>query len=450
MFVWQGFRRCSLGFLMRTLHTVSDGLVCAKVCFESDGTMKKRKVQFGIFVGVIAYVGLMVAACEESPKYQDNTTSSLSAEDFKADFSQAYCDFLVECQEALPNRFSRTLGVLLENGGACQLDRFTQQIDRLFRRVERGQVRYDPVEAARCLQAIRSCDNASLESDSCAKVFQGMVQEGQPCLDTQDCAPAFYCDFDPTGDRCRQTCLARKSLGEPCSFGGECRGNAEFAQGACAPENPASITPEADSVCLGVVLRTDVAQGEACGDLIEAGNRVSATCGSGLVCDVDLDQTSFVESRGVCRPPSGVGEPCNGFVCERGTICEEQVCVAFSIQNNVGDSCIPPDSLDELRRETCNDLLGLTCIAGRCEQLGDGSQGSRCVFGSIANACAEGFFCKIDVSSPERLGTCEAQSALGEPCTASFDDSCLGDEVSCTFLDGDQGICEMPGEDACE
>src|SRR5260221_13567281 len=103
-----------------------------------------------------------------------------------------------------------------------------------------------------------------------------------------------------------------------------------------------------------------------------------ASCGPGLSCR----RTEPTSVKG-CNEPIAVNHPCFTVndVCVEGALCESSpgpdggsACEAVTVQRAVGGACG--------YLNFCDPLGTLECVAGVCELVGDGSEGSQCLYGN--------------------------------------------------------------------
>lgn len=244
--------------------------------------------------------------------------------------------------------------------------------------VEAGKLRYDPIAAAACNEALAalSCDATTAEvrtvPAACEHVLIGTIATDVTCVDDRECA---------TG-----RCDAARCAPDACCPGG-----------CAAYAAPATVGEMCDPE-VGCV------EGAFCGadKLCHALGGVSAPCDTDLHCEPRLACIGPTDLQpGACRPLPVLGEPCPYQRCaEIGALCDRGICVKIGI---TGDPCSTDTDCSEFREcdpntQRCVDLptLGETC-RGRC---------------------AGEAWCEIAGSA----GTCRAPQPNAAPCTA--DDQC--------------------------
>lgn len=237
----------------------------------------------------------------------------------------------------------------------------------------------------RCLAAYRAaqsdCD-LGIDETACAAIFAGATAIGKPCSASQECAPGGACVSEDTAS-CK-TCRAVAPVG------GDCKST------VCAP----------GATCLAVgnairCVASNLRLGSACGT-VETG-----LCAGRLLC---VGSTTLT-----CQRPGTLGATCDAIGASapecslyRGLGCDgTKHCVALTI-GTAGAACgmNAPTTL-------CRSDLYCDTVSYRCQPLP--AAGAPCPGG----ACAKGAFCD--------KGTCQAERAAGQSCTASR--QCSGRDV---------------------
>jgi hypothetical protein len=270
--------------------------------------------------------------------------------------------------------------------------------------VEAGRVRYDGVQAKRCLDALSTqCD----PGDACKLVFTGTLALGAACHTSPECGGDAWCD---RSNVCPGVCAAREGDGaivshfDACSSqsavfesDGGIRCVARRSAGAACTEN---IQCEQGLTCRGGQCSAAPTEGQACDD---------GRCATGLRCDQD-----------VCARWARRGEPCaneftDGAQCQIGLACRDGIC---------------GDALGE--GESCRNNANRCAAGTHCISESGGSVCRR--RGSEGVACSSLFDCDTNLSCSG--GQCTALRAAGGACTGSSDCQ-LG--LSCL-----EGKCAVP------
>jgi hypothetical protein len=252
-----------------------------------------------------------------------------------------------------------------------------------------GRHSYDPVRAARCLDAF-DWGNCQANPPQCAQVFIGRTLPTSPsgALVPEDCDldAGFY---DPYATSCPHRCLAYAALGEPCFDN----------QGRYAPScKPGVHGCEYDDAGMNEVCQPPRMETEAC--------RGPYACALGLACSV-----------GKCvRQTAATGEPCdveNGYpFCGADDFCKQGPPVG---------GMTPPG--------VCQRRVGL---GGVCVGYGSCLPSLRC-------------------SSTIGTGVCQRRAGVAEPCSGNYTDECAdglwcpNNTSRCALLPGDGGDCSFMG-----
>ena len=219
---------------------------------------------------------------------------------------------------------------------------------------------YDPAVAQDCLTvlaAIRTCDEAAIDDETCGRVYAGTVPLGGACESSSQCEP--QADGETTCDFMREVCIVtqRGSDGDPCSATCESQGNGWACSGTGATPGLAEYTDIECWLDDGLYCSSDgCAALGALGDDCSSGGR----CATGTFCDGTTQ---------VCTEVASVGEACVAAgwsvdsSCEPGAYCTtDGVCAAQKVDGQ------PCDFSDECRGY-CGDG---TCLAGdSLEEFGD-------------------------------------------------------------------------------
>lgn len=260
------------------------------------------------------------------------------------------------------------------------------------RLVREGLVMYDGTAASACLAlwASPSCELGATDASPCGDIFRGATADGEPCLDSRQCAPGTQC----SGDAPSVTC----------GVAGTCCDD----MGVCAPRLPlgAACTGDLFECSVGTVC-----SGGVCTELTVAA-RLGEPCDASTAC-VPLLRCH----ENVCTDPRSLlrsaGEPCDDLDrCEAGLVCTSAGCIA---PRPLGAPCAGDGSHPDCVPEAYCDAF--TCaprvpIGGTC----------------AATECVGGAFCS---STTHR---CVERVHLGGACTT--DEECFSTRCR-------EGMCEL-------
>ena len=325
------------------------------------------------------------------------------------ELAQTLCQVLYDC----PTPGSQDLQLnLLAYGGADGCARIlgsALEANPRFRDalalVREGRVHYE----ARCARSVldwisSSCSigvRAAFEAEEIVPrwIFAGTVATGGSCRRDFECAGDAYCSENSD---CEGQCTPRKPGGESCDGARECRASQQdlaFCSGTCSSSSPPG----------------DAGIGQSCAPIVMcAGDSdCSPACASGAFCN-----------GGTCASPIAENAPCSsGDPCASGSLCLGARCAPILFVGE-GEACVPeldttPDSNSGLV-QYCNPYSAVHCVRGRCELLGDGSEGSACRDSTFAPAeatgiCVEGLTCE-----PARA-VCILLREAGEACEFNFE-----------------------------
>ncbi|HEU5073471.1 MAG TPA: hypothetical protein VFU02_04850, partial [Polyangiaceae bacterium] len=326
-------------------------------------------------------------------------------------------------------------------------------LEALRESIERGHIDYDPVAAADCYAALTAdpcpfsyglivldiagpmtllnacpgvlqarqdigdacygeeecvfgaqCDRELACPGTCVIDDPPKGREGDPCTTVlgpeQDCVQPLVCLLPASSDSGEQECGAAPRAGDPCESASQCRCNG----------------PEAECQSLGCDLslgecvpRSQV--GEACSLLDATG---VPDCLAPAWCDGGFDG-------GICRPPSGAGEPCSLFSdCLAPLTCIGEVCVPAVGPGEVctfGGDCIRGDCVDGV----CTQLAA---TADACDSDSDCAIGSMCSEGACRPFSCPGEACSETAPCLEGRcagGSCVPWARPGDVCDADAD-----------------------------
>lgn len=288
---------------------------------------------------------------------------------------------------------------------------------RQVRLVAMGLRRYDGAAARRCLDALRTGACATPEPAACGEVFAGTVAEGGECRLADQCAGDTYCSQRAPDGRftCPGRCTARAAVGASCPYGdsGACSPRGAAGPVTCSYDQALRGTPNPYR-CALVAAGDPVLPGEVCYDPAMPGNGRQLPCTEGNECRRRAAEDGGTERVMRCLPPPSLGELCSGR-CQGEAVCEldqsvfQQRCVAVGVRRREGDTCVQGNQ----GSESCDVLLGLDCVAGRCRRVGTGQVDSVCFTSRYGvDSCAAGLYCSGATQ------TCQRRKADGAPCRA--------------------------------
>jgi hypothetical protein len=262
---------------------------------------------------------------------------------------RARCELAYRCCTDANERFAvlpASLTGYATSEGEC-FDRLAPACraqDGLDDAVALGRMQLDQELAAGCVDALHaaraSCDVAAFdaaltarpgapldEAPACVRASSGVVDNGEACGSSLECAPGGFCDFGfntaPFNDELAAfegACLAPSGAGEECGAIG-------CAQGL---------------VCLRDRCEVPPGDGEACPDFV---------CAAGNVCN----------AANVCEAFPGLGETCT-FQCVDGAFCAPS-----DVEGEPG-TCTPQRAPGDVCGGGVFDECanGETCLNGRC------------------------------------------------------------------------------------
>jgi hypothetical protein len=277
-----------------------------------------------------------------------------------------------------------------------------------------GRVRFDADAARRCLEGLRA--SVCAEPAACEAVFVGTTALGAPCFDREECAGDAYCAYRTLEGayNCPGRCAARVALGESCFGDNEACASTGAGTHVRCMFDPARSGQRFPFACVDRGPLTVVPEGGECADRGD-GSAPFRTCAPGLDCGYVSNASGVVSA---CIPPAAAGDLCTRY-CQPGALCEfdntrfTQRCLPFVVRDTEGGRCVQGNS----GAEACNVLLGLDCVAGRCQRVGTGAENSVCFTNRFGlSNCNAGLFC-----NPATM-TCQRRLADGMPCRS--DDEC--------------------------
>jgi hypothetical protein len=336
----------------------------------------------------------LAAACGGSSS--DDDGESVPLEELPAAYAEAYCDALERCAGPLLDIF-----LAGEDCVALTTTRVQEELPNWQAAIDDGRMTYHGEQVETCVADIgaRSCEAFNERGgDACSAVFEGATAVGQPCTLGDECAGDARCEFD---SGCPGRCAPLGGEGEDCG--------------------------ENDDCASGLVCNGTCEQPAGAGDLCQAGN---ADCSLGYLC-VGADEANGLA--GNCRTydevfAGGQGEGCDiagGEWCSADLVCQVDTITADGIEAscaaNVGSAepcrlAVPDQCPDD---EFCD--VPAMMIEGTCKPRP--TIGQACA-GLGGDVCAAGARCNA--------GTCKGLTALGGSC--ADDDVCYSENCS---LDGE-------------
>jgi hypothetical protein len=366
----------------------------------------------------LVLMGLVLVAC-----------GGVSQEDYRESYGEALCHRQARCGEIRDEdacvREARGFASAYREAGLIVYAQYEGSI-------RAGRLRFNEEAAQECVQHVRdlSCNEPlpPARSGVICDVLEGQQKDGEPCLITEECGEASYCERTD-GPVCETgTCKARLGLGQRVS---------NFQE--CAP----------GLVLVGATCQAPLGEGEACvGDSV---------CASGLYC---------AGGNLWCRRFALEGESCGTERCLPHLACSEGSCQR---RFDVGMDCTVPQSnpggASECKRDlfcadgggarpgTCSERLGPgercfgdTCKGNLfCDWLGGAQEGSCQAFRQLGESCTS-VPCVPGAYCDEGSRTCLRQGRLGEPCGSPYYLSCISG-LWCengTCESGFGGFCEQP------
>ncbi len=307
------------------------------------------------FLGSVAAIAALVAACASEAPRPSLSTVSASAEALAAcrSSANALCTRTSACSPAFTRFFFGT-----------EPDCEAQVADRCLSRYEGPGAAAVPATCAddtsqiACgllTDVVAAIPDPSIHLLSFCPVTPGTFALGAKCLRDGDCASGW----------CQSACGTCGELGKEGKIcgpnSGPCERSLRCLQGGC---------------------RKPLANGESC---------LHDQCGDGF-CDFSAGSEP---ERGVCRPYAGRGEACTSVACDtgKGLVCNANGVCEDIVLASVGAACVPLTI--EPGKPIC-DATGWCSPSGVCQALGrlgdpcDAKSG--CMFGLLCRggACRRG------------------------------------------------------------
>ncbi len=268
--------------------------------------------------------------------------------------------------------------------GTWDLEQVKSRCETSLTSVTEGFSTYDSAAAQQCLSNIIRCK--ALNSEACANVFTGVIEDNAPCKNSIECMSGYCLKEDARLCDGNSLCLPDKLLGDICTYS------------QCEPGTYCDF--ETDNCTL----------------YIEEGQG----CNPGR-CTPDTKCTEEAEGEWRCVAPSapvGVGQSCGELApCANNLYCnQDSTCAAAK---NVGESCIIETRTDDWFYHGCKD--GALCIANPGDATGT------CGYTSLNGTCAVAFI-ESETRSFTREACSPGQYCRGETCAP----------------DGGAPVCERP------
>jgi hypothetical protein len=375
----------------------------------------------GVLAALIVVVPAVASACggqsrppgdEPPPSVCGRPWAELEPipiETLAQELARTFCQVLYDCPT--PGSQDLQLNLLAYGGpdGCARILGSALEASPRFRDalalVREGRVHYEP----RCSRSVldwlsSSCSIGMQEAFGAdeivpRRILTGTVQTGGSCRRDFECDGDSYC---LENSDCEGVCTPRKGDGESCDGAWECRASQQdlaFCSGTCSSSSPPG----------------DAGVGQSCAPI--------ATCAGESDCNPACAPGAFCND-GTCAFPIAEDAPCaSGDPCASGSVCLETRCVRTLFVEE-SEACVPeldttPDSNSGIV-QYCNPYSAVHCVQGRCELLGDGSEGSACRDSTFAPAEATGV-CANGLTCEPAGATCIPSLETGEACEFNFE-----------------------------
>ncbi len=368
----------------------------------------------------VAALSLTSIACSSSEP------RSVAPDELERSIAEALCQQVRECAQSRAGSELTLLALSPSFADRCPdlVGREIGSLGYLLDLVEAGRVVYDSQAAARCLEEVAA--TCSLEggfeiSPACRDTFRGTAELGEDCSVTDECVPGSFCNAENVMDVCEGVCVARLPVGALCQDGNECARVEGTGVASCRTNG------SPDRVCVSLEIRTGLAEGALCGDLVSGGlQQAYGLCAAEFFCD-DPDRDDV----GTCTRPIAVGSPCvpGQQACEEGALCldlsSQPQCVAMTVVTTAGSPC-------DDQTLVCDYVAGLSCESGQC-------------VAAAAGSCQEFFHCGPGEYCDGTSDLCAPLKANGVECQSSSEclsDTCRDDgTMSGTRVCGERSRC---------
>jgi hypothetical protein len=291
-----------------------------------------------------------------------------------------------------------------------------------------GRHLYDPIQAARCLNAYDrgSCETTPSECDT---VFTGLVGGDGGAYVREDCEPdsGFFDQYD---NRCPHRCAPWANLGERCSD------NSGLFSPSCRPWHGCeNYDAGFDRICMEPHLEGDDCRSfDSCalGLVCTGGKCVRQYADAGQACDVMngypfCDGESFcrqpppdmmgMQPPGICQRKAGLGGVCAGYgSCQPSLRCSSTIGTGTCTKRlGLGEPCSSNVSI----YPDCQEGLYCPNATSRCAPLP--ADGGDCSDQGSYFECAAGYYCD---GFPAYI--CRPLRADGQAC--GYNAQCLSNE----------------------
>jgi hypothetical protein len=395
-----------------------------------------------------AFVFLIIVStsgCGDERKGSTTPAAVFEVDDFCRVTLEALCARQIACNVSLVNQATDETSCLADAERSCR-----PELAAWSQSVAANLATFDASALAECTRELGEASCRELAAggrpDSCATVFVGAAELGEPCYTDVECVVGTVC------------------------------ANAGVCPGACSPADPdpaetfdcrVSPCPEG-KYCEGARCSDLLGQGaecrqqDACGDFYFCGKD---TAEPDLRCRVKKSRDLPCFSRADCREPLAcrvVGsvlqrtcldplpeaaqcvdtEECDaGFICASTGRCEQV--------RAEGELCAPGECGPRLYCWERGNVVEPTC---RLASVVAVPQGEAC--NPDFDRCGLGLYCRA--TAPDKVGTCELMPVLGESCadfTHGLFERCRqgvcaprGDDLVCVPLQGAGDPCETSEE----
>ena len=348
----------------------------------------------------------------------DTTPTPTGVED---QLAKAWCQHLERCY---PFDSSEGLLVLLANRASeTECETFVKRA--LLRPEGRdaglaaGAYTVDAARLTACLAAIPTACGFDEPGIVCQEILEGKVALGGACTSSKDCAGDAFCDTSG----CEGKCAARGGAGATCDTSDACSNASAHLE--CTYEG---------STCVPVEIVEGAAKGAECGDLHATDKVTLVRCATPLACaegtcqDVIPDGGTCASdhspcARGTACMPDDGGTPPDGGGDVTGT------CRVPPFADTEGSACQP--DWEAPSPMFCDPVKLLACVNGKCQRIGDGTEGARCLAGQDTPAlCNTGLYCD------RATATCRPPQADGQTCES--DDECVSGYC---LYEADTAVC---------
>ncbi len=387
----------------------------------------------------ILLLALTISACTSSTS---STTGGggggVALDDLTTTLVDRICTALVACPVS---KSSDGVNVSTVEGCKAILDAEGMgDLNKYVAAVKAGTIKYDPVSAQACVDAMANCNAFSNQTQpaACTAAFTGTIADKGACKFNEECVSAYClaikgcgtctaraaegaaCDGSDSGCQTGLTCQSQKcakppaggQIGSDCNGGsGQCPDGAfcGVASGATKPTCLAQL--DSGAACSGSgQCKTGFyclpgSPSGTCTAVAKAGDACTMVQGIDPTqpCDATSICVAGTDGKGTCKTYVGPGSACASSLECRGMdlLCTDGKCAVLGAK---GATCVAPTS--QFKPLAC--LPGLSCTSGKCADAP--AIGQPCP----DHACATGASCDN--------GTCKGKPGNGEPCYGSCAD----------------------------